>query len=515
MNVAGLAAVWWGFSVPLRPYGVPALEPDPPFMPSYEAVVEIDPPADDWDMPVLVRPRDTAPLLGSIARGTRVRVRGELAVSSSRYCGGSVFYAIEPFGWICGEFTRPSDEPPTASAALPLEPDALVPYRYVMVVVPEGESLPMWASSEALRAYAEPERQLSRGDTVALAPESAGARSSLSFEGQRYHVTVDGKVLPVERTFRLREYSSWQGVRLGPEDRLPFAWVTPRSARVYDRPGGAVVEQLARRTRVDVLEEVLEGRRRWIRIGEARFMRADQLNEVRAIARPEGTGVNPRFIDLDLGEQVVVAYEHGVPVFATLTSSGRAPHRTPRGNYPVWGRASAVTMKSQAYDDKPYYVNRVPWVVFFQAHNALHAAYWHDRFGSVRSHGCANLSPRDARFLFEWLEPKLPPGWTGLRNWDLTGAPVVHVRDSSRAKPFVQERNVGPPDREEEARRMEEAIARRAAEAEAAAAAAQAQLAAPDASSTLGAAFESSSAVPPATSAEAAAFEPTRATPAP
>jgi hypothetical protein len=129
-------------------------------------------------------------------------------------------------------------------------------------------------------------------------------------------------------------------------------------------------------------------------------------------------------------------------------------------------------MKSQDYDDKPYYVNRVPWTTFFQAHNALHAAYWHDRFGRVTSHGCANLAPKDARFLFEWLEPRLPPGWTGLRNLDLTPAPVVHVRDSSRTKPFVQERNIGPPDKEDEAKRMEQAIARRAAQA-----AAEAQLA--------------------------------------
>jgi hypothetical protein len=130
-------------------------------------------------------------------------------------------------------------------------------------------------------------------------------------------------------------------------------------------------------------------------------------------------------------------------------------------------------MKSQSYDDKPYYVNRVPWVVFFQAHNALHAAYWHDRFGTVKSHGCANLAPKDARYLFEWLEPRVPAGWTGVRSWDLTPAPVVHVRDSSRQKPFVQERNVGPPDKEDEAKRLEQAIARREAEA-----AAQAQLAA-------------------------------------
>jgi len=482
VNVVSFAALWWVVALPLRPYVAPALEPDPALSPPELTRVEIVPPNEDWDIPVLARPRDASPLLGSVGRGTRVGVRGELAVPSSRYCRGSVFYAIEPFGWICAALTRPTDQPLTTTAALSIEPGTPVPYRYVMVVVPEGSFLPMWSSADALRNYEEPERQLSRGDTVALAPllaqtpaaqtPAAQAPSSLIFEDKRYHITVDGKVLPTETTFQLKSYSEWQGVPLG-ADQLPFAWVTPRSAKVFDQPKGTVVEQLPRRTRVDVLEEVLDGKVRWIRIGDARWMRADQLNEVRKMVRPEGTGSDERWIDIDLGEQVVVAYVRDQPVFATLTSSGRPPNRTPRGNYPVWGRASAVTMKSQAYDDQPYYVNRVPWVVFFQAHNALHAAYWHDRFGTVKSHGCANLAPKDARYLFEWLEPRMPAGWTGLRSWDLTPAPVVHVRDSSRAKPFAQERNIGPPDKADEAKRLEEAIARRVAQA-----AAEAQLAA-------------------------------------
>jgi hypothetical protein len=467
-----LASLWLVVGTPIRPYVAPVLEADPAFGPPETPAVEIDPPDQDWDMPVLARPRDTSPLLGSIARGTRVKVRGELTVPSSHYCGGGIFYAIEPFGWVCAQFTSPTNQPLTTAPALGLEAGTQVPYRYVMVVVPEGSFLPMWGSPEELRAGAEPERQLSRGDTVALPPTSSGEPSSLVFQDKRYYITADGKVLPTDTTYQLKSFSDWQGVTLTAADRLPFAWVTPRSAKVYDTPKGTVVGELERRTRVDVLEEALDGKNRWIRIGDGRWVRADQLNEVRKLERPEGTGTNDRWIDVDLGEQVVVAYIKDQPVWATLTSSGRPPNRTPRGNYPVWGRASAVTMKSQDYDDKPYYVNRVPWVVFFQAHNALHAAYWHDRFGTVKSHGCANLSPKDAHYLFDWLEPHMPPGWTGLRNWDLTPAPVVHVRDSSRTQPFVQDRNVGPPDKEDEEKRMEDAIARRAK------AAAEAQLAA-------------------------------------
>jgi hypothetical protein len=143
VNVVAFAALWWVVALPLRPYVPPALEPDPALSPAELTRVEIVPPNGDWDIPVLARPRDNAPLFGSIGRGTRVSVRGELAVSSSRYCRGSVFYAIEPFGWICAGLTRPTDQPLTTTAALSIEPGTPVPYRYVMVVVPEGSFLPM------------------------------------------------------------------------------------------------------------------------------------------------------------------------------------------------------------------------------------------------------------------------------------------------------------------------------------------------------------------------------------
>jgi hypothetical protein len=120
-------------------------------------------------------------------------------------------------------------------------------------------------------------------------------------------------------------------------------------------------------------------------------------------------------------------------------------------------------MKSQEYDDIPYYVNKVPWVMFFQAHNALHGAYWHDRFGITKSHGCVNLSPKDAHAIFDWLEPALPAGWTSVRYYNLNQAPVVHVHNSSKKRSFYQERNIGPPDKNDEAERVTQAVARREA----------------------------------------------------
>lgn len=440
----------------LRPYVPPTLAPEPLPQPSEVSVIEVVPASGHWDANVFARPIYTAPLVGNVARGARLRVRGQVELPYAPYCNRSVYYALEPFGWLCADDAEPSSGPVTTTPVLSLVPGTPVPYRYVMVTVKEGSFVPMWASEADLMAHADHERELMRGDTIALDPE----RPTFEFEGERYYLSADGKVLPVEGTFELKNFSTWHGVELSEETHFPFGWITPRAAPVYDAPKGKKVGELARRTRVDIFEED-PPTPSWLKIGEGQYVKADHVNEVRKIARPEGTGQHRQWIDIDLGEQVVVAYLHERPVFATLTSSGRPPNTTPRGNYPVWGKATAITMKSQRYDDSPYYVNRVPWSLFFQAHNALHGAYWHDRFGSVKSHGCANLSPLDAAYLFDWLDPALPPGWTAVRYWNLNEAPVVHVRNSKLKKPFVQERNVGPPDLQEEAERLEQANRRR------------------------------------------------------
>lgn len=53
----------------------------------------------------------------------------------------------------------------------------------------------------------------------------------------------------------------------------------------------------------------------------------------------------------------------------------------------------------------------VPYIQYFESGYALHAAYWHDVFGTPRSHGCVNLSPVDAHRVFLWTDPPVPEGW--------------------------------------------------------------------------------------------------------
>ena len=61
--------------------------------------------------------------------------------------------------------------------------------------------------------------------------------------------------------------------------------------------------------------------------------------------------------------------------------------------------------------DHEFELRDVPWVMYFKGSYALHGAYWHDDFGRSRSHGCVNLAPIDARFVFLWASPSVPEHW--------------------------------------------------------------------------------------------------------
>ena len=146
--------------------------------------------------------------------------------------------------------------------------------------------------------------------------------------------------------------------------------------------------------------------------------------------RPSDVPRNAQWIHVDLTEQVLVAYEGDAPVFVTLVSSGKGKkHATPTGLYRVHEKHISTTMSGPDPDEGVYEVEEVPWTLFYHDSYALHGAYWHDEFGKTRSHGCTNISPVDARWLFYWSDGSLPAGWNAVRGID--GPWVYFTGDAS------------------------------------------------------------------------------------
>jgi L,D-transpeptidase catalytic domain len=171
----------------------------------------------------------------------------------------------------------------------------------------------------------------------------------------------------------------------------------------------------------------------WVRVPELKLAKP---------APPADLAPDEKWIDVDLTRQMLVAFEGTKPVFATLISSGRRnpwdkekDFPTPPGTFRILEKHVTTTMDGDVASDGPYSIEDVPWVMYFQGSYALHGAFWHDSFGHPRSHGCVNLAPDDARTLFGWADPQLPPGWHGVvANGDKGGSRVIVHEDAPPKK---------------------------------------------------------------------------------
>lgn len=118
-------------------------------------------------------------------------------------------------------------------------------------------------------------------------------------------------------------------------------------------------------------------------------------------APPIAVAPGQRWIDVDLTNQTLVAYEGDTPVYSTLVSSGTWQFPTVVGQFHTYMKYESQTMNGYllGYD---YYLENVPYVMYFYEDYAIHGTYWHSNFGTPMSHGCVNVSTPDAGWLFEW-----------------------------------------------------------------------------------------------------------------
>ena len=220
------------------------------------------------------------------------------------------------------------------------------------------------------------------------------------------------------------------GERLGRRVHLPLAF-TYRPSRIYclDRVEDAPCGGAEKHARFVVHGELERAGQRLVQIDDRLAVPRADVRIATRIDRPAGVKQGERWIHIDLAEQTLVAYEDARPVYATLISSGKPGHDTPDGLYQV--RRKFVLKEMDGNDeDGPYSVQEVPWTMYFHGNYAVHGAYWHDVFGQTRSHGCVNVPPVDARWLYFWSKPALPEGWTAVL--DTRG---MHVYITGHAPP--------------------------------------------------------------------------------
>jgi lipoprotein-anchoring transpeptidase ErfK/SrfK len=117
-----------------------------------------------------------------------------------------------------------------------------------------------------------------------------------------------------------------------------------------------------------------------------------------AVINPTGSS-GERWIDVDLSNQRLVAYEGDSPVYQVIVSTGLPGTPTVTGQYRIYVKYPAQTMSGPGY-----YLPDVPYVMYFYLGYGIHGTYWHNNFGQPMSHGCVNAPTPDAQWLYNWAE---------------------------------------------------------------------------------------------------------------
>ena len=236
----------------------------------------------------------------------------------------------------------------------------------------------------------------------------------------------DGQWIRAETAAEPYTPSRFAGVQL-PAEPLPYtmAW-TLRHLRGSKTPGGPEAPNnpfLYRYSRVNIYATVTVDGYHWYQIGAHQWVHQFKVAKLLPLSRPPEVDTH-KWVSVDLYEQVVIAWEGDKPVFASLVSSGMEEWPTNLGVFHVYVRFSRTLMSGAFLQPDFYYLQEVPWTMYFDGDIALHGAYWHDGFGYRKSHGCVNMTITDAHWLFQWSESEYD-----FSNGDYTG-PAVYVYSS-------------------------------------------------------------------------------------
>ncbi|HNH49580.1 MAG TPA: L,D-transpeptidase, partial [Myxococcota bacterium] len=387
-----------------------------------------------------------AALRGQILSGALVRVWEQVEGPGCSAGWGK----IDEDAYVCLSATEvrglPSAELPVAppvpasEEALPVAPlvvpdeNAVLPYLYGRPG--RRGPAPLYASAEAWAAGAEKVGELEADRAMLFVGTQATSKGDVLVRRDGTVVPAAEVVLyPIDR-FQGRDFTR----EALPEDRLP-AWATAsRGTPVYSAPSteAEVGATLPARTPLLLAGSPVDADGRWWSVpdglGPGRPGYVEDSGGLRHATRlaPPAEVSSALWVDVDLSEQVLMLWENDQLRYATLVSTGKPGHSTPTGIFRIADKAATRDMASLPDAKEAYFVEGVPWVMHFAPRYALHGAFWHSSFGRVRSHGCVNLAPLDAHWVFDQLEPTLVEGWSVVYESPAHPGTTVRIRNGAQ-----------------------------------------------------------------------------------
>jgi hypothetical protein len=201
-------------------------------------------------------------------------------------------------------------------------------------------------------------------------------------------------------------YSYFQGMQFRKTPSTSFGWMVDH-AKAHSAPSWnapEVGETILRETVIQIYAITEAEGMQWFMIGPDRWVPWQDARQVRIDTNPPKGVTGDRWISVNLYDQTLAVYDHRQLVFATLIASGAEPYYTRPGLFQIQKKLPLETMQGAFNADRSdfYYLEDVPWTMYYDEARALHGAYWRAWYGYPGTHGCVNLSLGDSNWLFHW-----------------------------------------------------------------------------------------------------------------
>lgn len=233
----------------------------------------------------------------------------------------------------------------------------------------------------------------------------------ISGEGYSY----SGMIQPVETVHQRPAFDIPEAGVLGEitipycDTRLEMSILAKRGYRIYYSSTHWVTDVVVNRDEKSIWYKIYDRQIQQSLYVPAHEMRLIPPSEL-GLLSPDVPEEN-KYIYVDLTTQSVTAFEDEKPVLVARCSSGAKGTDTPLGKFQTFHKGPSVHMTNQGDgSENTYHLPGVPWVTFFTGTGvALHGTYWHNNYGRPSSRGCVNLPPSDAKFIYRWTRPVVPP----------------------------------------------------------------------------------------------------------